>query len=59
VKNQRGELVDRLDRPINPKGYLIDPKGNVINSDGEPLFEARHLIDDEIPKILTSAKFNK
>lgn len=53
-----GRLVDNLGRPVNSKGYLIDEQGNVIDKDGKPIFERRHLKDDEIPKIFPFTKFN-
>jgi hypothetical protein len=43
---------------VNRKGYLIDEFGNVIDSNGREIFEAKHLYDDEIPKIFPFTKFN-
>lgn len=34
-------LKDKLDRPVNSKGYLVDDSGNIIeNLDGNLMFEA-------------------
>merc|ERR1711998_19541 len=56
--DQKGQLVDNLGRRINSRGYLIDEFGNVIDKDGRQIFEAKHLSDDEIPKIFPFTKFN-
>ena len=57
-KNNKGHLVDKQGRLINKQGYLIDLNGNVVDKDGRQIFEARHLQDDEIPKIFPFTKFN-
>lgn len=57
-QDARGRLVDNLGRPINARGYLIDEFGNVIDKDGRQIFEKKHLLDGEIPKILPFTKFN-
>ena len=52
-------MVDKRGRPVNSKGYLIDPEGNVINKEGKLLFENFTLSkDDEIPKLFPFLKFN-
>merc|ERR1712086_671200 len=51
-------MGDNKGRRINSRGYLIDEFGNVIDKDGRQIFEAKHLSDDEIPKILPFTKFN-
>jgi hypothetical protein len=51
-------LVDNLGRLINPRGYLIDEFGNVIDRDGRQIFEKKDLSSDEIPKIFPFTKFN-
>lgn len=43
---------------INPRGYLIDEQGNVIDKEGRQIFERKHLKNDEIPKIFPFTKFN-
>ena len=43
---------------MNTKGYLVDELGNVIDKDGRQIFERKHLLNDEIPKILPFTKFN-
>merc|ERR1711990_345981 len=45
-------------RRINSKGYLIDEFGDVIDKERRQIFEAKHLSDDEIPKIFPFTKFN-
>ena len=56
--DKHGNLVDNLGRRVNSKGYLIDGFGNVIDKDGREIFEAKHLLDDEIPKIFPFTKLN-
>jgi len=58
LTDEKGNLVDNKGRRINSRGYLIDEFGNVIDKDGRQIFEAKHLSDDEIPKILPFTKFN-
>lgn len=57
-KNKKGQLVDKQGRMINSKGYLVDAQGNVIDKDGRQIFESKHLLEDEIPKIFPFTKFN-
>lgn len=43
-------LIDKNDRPVNRRGYLSDPRGNVITRLGRVVFKAKDLdSDDEIP----------
>ena len=43
-------LVDKMDRPVNRRGYLSDVRGNVITHQGRVVFKAKELdSDDEIP----------
>lgn len=43
-------LVDKNNRPVNRRGYLSDPKGNVVTRLGRVVFKAKDLdSDDEIP----------
>ena len=58
LTDQQGNLVDNKGRRINSKGYLVDEFGNVIDKDGRQIFEAKHLSEDEIPKIFPFTKFN-
>ena len=58
LTNKKGQLVDNLGRLVNSKGYLIDKDGNVIDKDGREIFEKKHLMNDEIPKIFPFTKFN-
>jgi len=44
---------------INSQGYLIDADGNVVDKDdGTKLFEKKHLLNDEIPKLFAFIRFN-
>jgi hypothetical protein len=36
---------------------LVDTQGNVVNRDGKKIFEAKHLKNGEIPKIMPFTKF--
>jgi len=58
MTNSKGQLVDNAGRRINSRGYLTDEFGNVIDKDGRQIFEAKHLENDEIPKIFPFTKFN-
>ena len=50
LKGENGELLDRGDKPVNRRGYLVDKQGNVINKDGDIIFKVNELeSDDEIP----------
>ena len=31
LRGEAGELLDRRERPVNKRGYLVDMAGNVIN----------------------------
>ena len=33
LRGDRGELLDRSERPVNKRGYLVDKFGNVINKE--------------------------
>ena len=56
--DQHNNLVDNQGRKINSRGYLVDEFGNVVDKDGREIFEAKHLSNDEIPKIFPFTKFN-
>jgi len=50
LRGERGELLDKRERRVNRRGYLIDRFGNVINKDQQVIFKALELdSDDEIP----------
>jgi len=50
IRGDRGELLDKRERKVNRRGYLIDRFGNVINVKGNIIFKAVELdADDEIP----------
>lgn len=49
-RGEAGELLDKLERRVNRRGYLIDRFGNVINKNGQIIFKQVELnSDDEIP----------
>jgi hypothetical protein len=50
LRGERGELLDKKERRVNRRGYLIDRFGNVINKNNQIIFKAVELdSDDEIP----------
>lgn len=50
LRGERGELLDKRERRVNRRGYLIDRFGNVINKEQQVIFKALELdSDDEIP----------
>ena len=50
LRGERGELLDRKERPVNKRGYIVDKLGNIINTKHEIIFKATDLdSDDEIP----------
>ena len=50
IVREGGMLMDKYDRRVNRRGYLIDRHGNVINKQGQVIFKAVELEDDdEIP----------
>ena len=51
------DLLDNLGRKVNEKGYLIDPKGNIIDSNGKQLFTQQSLKGGEFIKIFPFTKF--
>lgn len=54
-----GPLKDKQGRSVNPKGYLVDPNDNIIDSDGKLLFPKACLNDEgDFPKIFPFTKFN-
>jgi hypothetical protein len=51
LRGDRGELLDKDERPVNKRGYLVDKFGNVINKNEQIIFKAAELdSDDEIPQ---------
>ena len=40
-------LRDNFNRPVNKHGYLVDSNGNIINQEGQIIFEAEELDSDE------------
>eukprot|EP00352_Strombidinopsis_acuminata_P002733 CAMPEP_0176389192 /NCGR_PEP_ID=MMETSP0126-20121128/38180_1 /TAXON_ID=141414 ORGANISM="Strombidinopsis acuminatum, Strain SPMC142" /NCGR_SAMPLE_ID=MMETSP0126 /ASSEMBLY_ACC=CAM_ASM_000229 /LENGTH=123 /DNA_ID=CAMNT_0017757859 /DNA_START=4101 /DNA_END=4475 /DNA_ORIENTATION=- len=50
LRGDKGELLDKIERRVNRRGYLVDKFGNVINTKGNIIFKAVELdVDDEIP----------
>ena len=50
MRGDDGELLDKRERSVNRRGYLVDRFGNVINNQGNIIFKAVELdVDDEIP----------
>jgi len=50
LRGEKGELLDKKERRVNRRGYLIDRFGNVINKETLIIFKAIELdSDDEIP----------
>ena len=50
LRGEQGELLDRRERPVNKRGYLVDMVGNVINQKGKIIFKKPELdSDEEIP----------
>jgi glutathione peroxidase-family protein len=57
-KNKKGEGLDKNNRKVNSKGYLIDEDGNIISKNGKKLFDSKHLKNGEYPKIFPFTRFN-
>lgn len=53
-----GRLLDNDRKPVNEKGYLVDPKGNIIDHKHDILFPKSCLLSGEFPKIFPFTKFN-
>mmetsp|Transcript_42288 Transcript_42288/g.30961 ORF Transcript_42288/g.30961 Transcript_42288/m.30961 type:complete len:263 (-) Transcript_42288:15-803(-) len=50
LKGEKQELLDKKERRVNRRGYLVDRFGNVINSKGQVIFKQVELdSDEEIP----------
>lgn len=50
LRGEKGELLDKKERRVNRRGYLIDRFGNIMNNKGQVIFKAVELdSDDEIP----------
>lgn len=55
---KEGGFTDNLGRPVNEKGYLINPRGDIIDCNGKVLFDKACLKTGEFPKIFPFTKFN-
>ena len=54
-KQHNGEYLDRMGRPVNARGYLIDKYFNVIDVNGKLMFDRIVLEKDgEIPAVFRS-----
>ena len=50
LRGEAGELLDRNERPVNKRGYLVDKLGNIVNTKQEIILMASELdSDEEIP----------
>jgi hypothetical protein len=50
LRGEKGELLDKKERRVNRRGYLIDRFGNVVDKYTQIIFKAIELdSDDEIP----------
>ena len=50
LRGEKGELLDKREKRVNRRGYLVDRFGNVINNQGQIIFKQVELDDDdEIP----------
>ena len=57
---------DKTGRRVNPKGYLLDNKGNIIDKDSDPergncniIWSSHELLYNEPPKIFTFTEFSE
>ena len=53
-----GPKTDKVGRPVNEKGYLVDPDGDIMDREGKRIFLKEHLKNGEFPKIFLFTKFN-
>ena len=62
ILNKQGsgpnDIVDNVGRRVNPKGYLVDENGNIIDREGRKIWDHDHLKNDEPPKIFLFTKFD-
>lgn len=56
-KNASGKTVDRLKRPVNKKGYLVDERGNIIDIFGNKVLDKCVLTGDDIPPVFSTEGF--
>ena len=50
LRGDAGELLDRNERPVNRRGYLVDTLGNIVNIKQEIILMVSELdSDEEIP----------
>jgi hypothetical protein len=54
----KNELCDERGRKVNPKGYLIDGRGNVIDKYGVLIWHSHELQFNEPPKIFPFTEFS-
>jgi hypothetical protein len=53
TKNRNGDKVDKYNRIVNSKGWLVDRKGNVVDLMGVKKFDVRQLNPDngDLPRL--------
>lgn len=44
---------------MNEHGYLSDLQGNIVDRNGNVMFEKSSLVDGRLPGLFTSSKFTK
>merc|ERR1712070_803193 len=44
---------------VNPKGYLLDKTGNIVNKRGDVIWRSHELMYNEPPKIFKFTQFSK
>ena len=59
-ESQDGEKIDKQERKVNRKGYLVDENGNIIESQSKHvMFKINELDEDgEIPSPLREERYN-
>jgi hypothetical protein len=58
-KSGRTRTVDITDRRVNPKGYLLDTFGNIVNREKQIIFASHELLYNEPPKVFRFTRFSK
>lgn len=54
-KGKKGDLVDKLGRTVNRKGWLCDKQGCIIDFLGVKKFDKKHLENGDMPKLFNYA----
>lgn len=58
-RTQKNTTVDITDRKVNPKGYLLDNLGNIVNREKKIIFSSHELLYNEPPKFFRFTRFSK